>query len=448
MKKKYFGTDGIRGVAYEHPMEPNFLEKLSCAIFESSKIHLRKIIIGRDTRVSGTMIEQTIVKTFINMGVDCTTIGIVSTPILSFYTKINHFDLGIMITASHNPYHDNGIKIFDRNGEKLSDKNELLIEKSIGKKLVFKKCKVGKIVKEKIYFDKYLAFLSSNLPRKINLKKIKIFLDCANGSISYIAPNFFKKLGANIVVSSCQPDGKNINKNCGATFPKVLSKLTIKNKADIGLSFDGDADRVMISDENGEILDGDDILLIISNYLHSNKQLKKKCIVSTKMSNLGFRSYLKKKGIDLFLTKVGDRYVVEKMKKVGAVIGGEKSGHIIFSNNGYSGDGILTSLFLLSIIKESNLKMSQISNLFDKVPQKLINLKLKNTPNKILSNNKLKKKINNYLLDNSYLTDILVRKSGTENVLRIMVQCENKSKLNYIIQDISNEVKSIDDKKK
>ena len=322
------------------------------------------------------MIEEALVDTFLILGVDCKSIGVVSTPILAFSTQKYKYDLGIMISASHNEYKDNGIKIFNNYGEKLSDEDELLIEKYLDVNFNNSKNK-GIFVKKEIKIDDYENFLFDKLPTKLNLKKTKIFMDCANGSLSYIAPNFFKNLGANIIEYASNPNGTNINKDCGAMYPENLSKLTKMNNADVGLAFDGDADRVLVSDENGRILNGDDILLSIAIYLNFCKLLKGNCVVSTVMSNLGFRDYLKNIGVELYLTSVGDRYVIEKMKEIGASLGGEQSGHIIFSENGFSGDGILTALFLLCIIKQKRCKMSEINNQFKKTPQKLINFKLK-----------------------------------------------------------------------
>ena len=443
MKKKYFGTDGIRGIANKYPIIPSFLERLVHATFAYKKKKLKKIIIGKDTRISGSMIEKALVDTFLNLGVNCNSIGVVSTPILGFATKKHKYDLGIMISASHNQYQDNGIKIFNSNGEKLSDKDECLIEKNIGKN--FKNTeKKGKFTKKKILINDYKDFLFTNLPNKLNLNNTKIFIDCANGSLSDIAPNFFKNLGANIIEFASNPNGRNINKDCGAMYPENLSKLTKKNRADIGLAFDGDADRVLVSDEKGQILNGDDILLSIVNYLNFCKLLKKNCVVSTLMSNLGFRNYLKRIGVKLYLTSVGDRYVIEKMKEIGAALGGEQSGHIIFSDNGFSGDGILTALYLLSIIKERGCKMSEISNQFKKTPQKLINFELKNKTEKIIGNKVLQQKITQFKENKKFVTDILLRKSGTENLLRFMVQCSNVNQLDFIIKDVKKTIEKID----
>ena len=444
MKKKYFGTDGVRGIANEYPIIPSFLKKLAFAIFKYKKKELRKIIIGKDTRISGSMIEKALVDAFLILGVDCTSIGVVSTPILAFSTKKYKYDLGIMISASHNEYKDNGIKIFNNCGEKLSDEDELLIEKYLDANLN-NSMKKGIFVEKKIKLDDYESFLFDKLPTKLDLKKIKIFMDCANGSLSYIAPNFFKNLGANVIEYASNPNGTNINKDCGAMYPEKLSKLTKLNHADVGLAFDGDADRVLVSDEKGQILNGDDILLSIATHLNFCKLLKGNCVVSTVMSNLGFRDYLKNIGVKLYLTSVGDRYVIEKMKEIDASLGGEQSGHIIFSENGFSGDGILTALFLLCIIEQKKFKMSEISSQFKKTPQKLINFKLKNAAEKIIENEILQKRIKKFKENDKFITDILLRKSGTENLLRFMVQCNNKDQLDLIIKDVKKTIEKIDD---
>ena len=290
------------------------------------------------------------------------------------------------------------------------------------------------MIYKKPNFDLYKNFILKKFPNitKIN---IKILLDCANGSLHSFAPGFFKDFGAKVIKYGCKPNGININKNCGAMFPNKLSELTVKNKADLGLSFDGDADRVIVSDEKGNIIDGDIILAAISKF-YTGKG-KKNSIVSTKMSNLSFREFLKKNNIKLYLTDVGDRYVIKKMKSSKIDLGGEPSGHIIFSENGYCGDGILTSLYLIDIILKKKFKFSYLSeNLFSKNFQKLVNLKLKNQVEDIMSNSFIKTKIETL---SKVFPDIdyLIRKSGTENLLRIMVQSKNKNDAQKFLKDIT-----------
>ncbi len=442
MKKKYFGTDGIRGEFNKFPIIPSFFYKLAVALSNSKK-KVKKVLIGKDTRESCKFIEQSLLNGFNFAEISSQFIGIVSTPVLSFYTKLMNYDYGIMISASHNPYTDNGIKIFKNNGEKLNDKEELRIET-----LINRVSDNNKIIKEKIYYKKldleeYKNSILKKFPK--GEKKIKILLDCANGSVSKLAPIFFKEVGAEVIKYSYKPNGKNINKNCGAMFPNRLAELTKKHNADIGLSFDGDADRVIISDERGEILDGSIILAAILKFQKFGSPKKIKSIVSTYMSNLSFREFLKKSKIKLYLTNVGDRYVIEEMKKKKSILGGEPSGHIIFSENGYCGDGILTSMHIINIISSRKIKLSYLrNNLFKNCYQKLVNLKLKNEPEKIIMQKEFNETLN-FVNKNYKEIDYLIRKSGTENLLRIMVQSKNKNHLEKVLKLVISLIKKLDD---
>ena len=351
-------------------------------------------MIGRDTRLSGVSIEKALRDGFKFKNVKCDFIGVVSTPMISFTQKLLKYDFGIIISASHNPYYDNGIKIFKMNGEKLSDEEEIKIEKYFDKITTTPIMSTSLVSYKKFDINMYQNFLKDKF-KQLNLFGIKVLIDCANGSVYKFAPNFFKKFGCKVICYSNKPNGKNINKNCGATFPDRLSRLTIKHKANIGLSFDGDADRVVIADENGDIIDGDKALAIICRF--NNRNIKSfKSIVSTKMSNLAFRNFIKKLKIKLFLSNVGDRYVIDKMKKNKSKLGGEPSGHIIFSENGYCGDGILTSIYIMNILRSNKVKLSELSNsLYKNNYQRLVNVKTKNNPDLILKKlpiNRIKKK--------------------------------------------------------
>lgn len=445
MRKKLFGTDGIRGEVNKFPIKNEYLQNIAVSIINSQSGKIKNVIIGKDTRDSCDMIEKALASGFNSLNVGCSSIGIVSTPILSFYTKKLNFSLGIMISASHNPYMDNGIKLFDGNGEKITEEVEEKIENyffsstkksSLNEKLDFLK----------INLNEYEDFLKINVPGNLNIRGMKIYLDCANGSLSKIAPEIFRKLGADVLFNGCNPNGFNINNNCGAMFPKILSENTVKTNSDIGFSYDGDADRVIISDEKGKILDGDDILVSVSTYLKKKELLDCDHIVTTKMSNLGFREYLQKKGINVFLTKVGDKNVIEEMKRIKATIGGEQSGHTIFASNGYCGDGLLTSFFMLAIMREFNCRCSKIGNLFKKYPQKLINIKLKVKPEKIIKNKDLINIVDEFLKNKKFKTEILIRRSGTENLVRLMVQCNDKSQLQFILNVVQKKINEINNK--
>ena len=347
-----------------------------------------------------------------------------------------------MISASHNPHYDNGIKIFKKNGEKLNDREEITIEKIIDSLVIKPNLRKKKIINKNLDFESY----KKSILEKFSKKKFstKIALDCANGSVSKIAPQFFKEIGCDVIKHSSKPNGININKNCGAMFPKRISRLTRQTRSDIGLSFDGDADRVIISDEKGKILDGDQIIAAIVMYYRFKKNYKIKSIVSTFMCNISFREFLKKLKISLYLTNVGDRYVIQKMKRAKIYLGGEQSGHIIFSDNGYCGDGILTAMFIINIISSQKIKLSKFTeDLFLKSPQKLINIKTQKDSEQIIKHPEMIKVLKNIKKKYKKL-DYLIRKSGTENLLRIMVQSKDKNEVNEVLKVLVNLVKDLD----
>ena len=433
MKKKYFGTDGIRGTAYEFPMNSDFLYNLARAIKSNDK-SVSRILIGMDTRESCKYIKNSLVNGFISCGVSCECIEVVSTPILCFYTKSSNYDLGIMISASHNPYKDNGLKIFKKNGEKLSDEEELSVEEKILTKQKIK-TEDGIIKNPFKDFSEYEDFLLDKVTLPTNRLNNNIVMDCANGSLWNFAPRFFKKLNFNLVTYGCLPNGNNINQGCGALEHRKLSEMTLKSNSDLGISFDGDADRVIICDNKGNIIDGDFILAIIA-YSLKKKGNEKISIVSTTMSNFSFRQYIKNLNIKLSLSDVGDRYVVEKMKNSNSFVGGEPSGHIIFSDNSYCGDGILTALYVIGILEKEKKKLSDLCELlFTKTPQKLLNFKLTDNYGELLSSSKVAKLIKRY---ENKGCEIILRKSGTENVLRLMIQSHVESDINNFIKLFSN----------
>ncbi len=439
--KKYFGTDGIRGKVGSFPIVQSFFFKLAISLAKSKK-NIKKIIIGKDTRLSCSLIENALCSGFSSVGIKSDFIGIVSTPILSFYTNSFKYDYGIMISASHNPYHDNGIKIFKKNGEKLKDQEEVRIEKILDSLHIKPNLKKKQIINKVFNLESYKKAILNKFSQK--KFRIKVALDCANGSVFDIAPQFFSEIGCEVIKYSSKPNGININKNCGAMYPKRIARLTKQTRADIGLSFDGDADRVIISDERGQILDGDIIMAAIAYYTRLKNNFKIKSVVSTHMSNIGLRDFLKKLKIKLYLTNVGDRYVIEKMKQAKIYLGGEQSGHIIFSDNGYCGDGILTSMFIIDIICRTKIKLSKLTEgLFFKSPQKLKNMKTKTNCEKIIKNQEMIKILRNIKINYKNL-DCLIRKSGTENLLRIMVQSKNKNEVNEVLKVLVNLVKKLD----
>ena len=441
MKKKYFGTDGIRGKVGKYPITQTFFFKLAISLARSKK-NIKKIIIGKDTRLSCSLFENAIFNGFSFVKIKSDFIGVVSTPILSFYTNLLKYDYGIMISASHNPYYDNGIKIFKKNGEKLNDREEVKIEKILDSLNIKPNLRRKNIENKVLNFESY----KKGILKKFSQDKfrMKIALDCANGSAFKIAPQFFKEIGCDVIKYSSKPNGININKNCGAMYPKKIARLTKQIKADIGLSFDGDADRVIISDEKGQVLDGDIIIAAIAKYYGLKKKIKIKSVVSTYMCNIGFRDFLKKLKIKLHLTKVGDRYVIQKMKEANVKLGGEQSGHIIFSDNGYCGDGILTAMFIINVMSMQKIELSKLTeNLFLKSSQKLVNIKTKIESEKIIKHPEMNKALKNIKVKNTNL-DYLIRKSGTENLLRIMVQSKNKNEVSEVLKTLVNLVKKLD----
>ncbi|MFL2661655.1 MAG: phosphoglucosamine mutase [Alphaproteobacteria bacterium] len=442
MKKKYFGTDGIRGKFNQFPMTTLFFFSLTEAIKKTKK-NLKKVLIGKDTRMSGSSIENDLFNGFKIVGVEVDKAGIISTPMLSYYTKKKKYDLGIMISASHNPYQDNGLKVFNSSGEKLTDDEEIKVEKNIVlKNHNFPTKKINLSSDKK--FSEYEENLLKRFRTITNFRQ-KIVLDCANGSLFDLGPRIFKKLKLNHINYFTSPDGKNINKKCGATFPEELSRLTLKNNADLGISFDGDADRVIFCDNKGQIIDGDFILALLATSLKKNNKLENGIVVSTKMCNLGLREFLKKEKIKLTLSDVGDRYVVEEMKQKQGLLGGEQSGHIIFAENSYCGDGIFTALEVIEILNQMKCSLNEAcSRLFKKYPQRLVNLKLKNNPYEILNKNNIKMLLRQNKKQKE--SEVLLRKSGTENLLRLMVQGKCERKVNSIIEQFVSEIRKIDEK--
>ena len=452
MKKKYFGTDGIRGQVNEYPIRSDFIFKLSFSLSEylnsvNGTKSKKKVLIGKDTRASCRMIESSLISGFTAAGIDCITIGEVPTPLVSFLTRHLNCELGIMISASHNPYFDNGVKLFKSNGTKLTDSEELKIEKILKNTCDLNYCcakKIGTEIKYKSAFIEYTKSIKKIIPKNIKFNNLKVVMDCANGSASEIAPKIFKELNINTITMFNKPNGKNINSGCGSLFPDILKKNVLLNNADIGFAFDGDADRLIVIDERGNLINGDKILAIVGSSLQKQDKLKGQGLIATKMSNYGLKDYLKKRDINLFECEVGDRYVIEEMKKRKCNLGGEQSGHIIFSDFSSTGDALLSALQILTILKMEKKKISEILVDFKDIPQKLINLRLNNNLNVIYKNKSLHELINELNNDLGEKGMVLVRKSGTENILRIMVQSYKDDLKEETIKKIESFIKKID----
>ncbi|MFT4303282.1 MAG: phosphoglucosamine mutase [Candidatus Woesearchaeota archaeon] len=446
-KRKYFGTDGIRGKANQYPMVPELILQLGKALGyvirnktknnnNSNKIKL-KIIIGKDTRTSGYMFEAALQAGIVSSGVDVLLVGPLPTPAIAHLTKSMNADAGIMISASHNPANDNGIKIFDSEGFKLPDKMEYEIEK-IMDNLKYNSKYIGKAKRIDEAMGRYIEFAKASINSN-SLRGMKIVIDCANGAAYHVAPKIFEELGAEIITINNKPEGYNINLNCGAQFPKNLSKTVKKEKAHLGIALDGDADRIILIDEKGNILSGDHILALLSLQFKKENKLKNNKIAITVMSNYGLKKYLEKHKIDYIETKVGDKYVIEEIKRNKLNLGGEQSGHIIMSDYTTTGDGIICGLHIANILKNTKIKLSELSKIIKLYPQILINIKVKNKPDiNSLNSYKIIKK---YEQEINGKGRILVRYSGTENLCRVMVEHINIKKTKEIAQKISNEIK-------
>ena len=438
---KIFGTDGIRCLVNEEPLSAETCLKISKTVAfllkKKNSVNSR-VVICKDTRLSGYLYEPLVTAGFISMGMDVILVGPLPTPAVPLMIKTLRADLGVMITASHNTYEYNGLKFFNNQGVKLSSAIEKKVEKIISNnkeysKIINKTYKSGKAKRLEDASGRYSEFLKSTLSKKEKTSTLKIILDCANGATYNIAPSLFWELGHKVISINDKPDGININQKCGAVNTKELSKHVLKNKADIGFAFDGDGDRIIVIDEKGNEVDGDKIIALFSKYFVSkNKKFNKKDIIITTMSNMGLEIYLKEKlKLGVRRTEVGDINVINKMKSVNALLGGEQSGHIIFSEYSNTGDGILAALKIMEILISSKIKTSKLFNLYKDYNQKKINLKYV-TKSKILT--KSMDAINKSKLFNNNKIRSLVRFSGTEPLIRILVEGKDKEivKKNFI----------------
>jgi len=441
MTKKYFGTDGIRGTANKFPMTAEIALKVGMAVgakFTNGN-HRHRVVIGKDTRLSGYVIEPALTAGFAAVGMDVFLVGPVPTPAVSMLTKSMRADIGIMISASHNPYHDNGIKIFTRDGHKLSDELEKEIEALIDGDLtqyLAKSENFGRVKRLDDASNRYIEFVKNSFPKDKNLNHLKIVVDCANGAAYSIAPKIFWELGAEVISIGAEPDGFNINEKCGSTHPELLRQKVLEHKADIGIALDGDADRVLIIDEKGKIIDGDKIIALIAEKLHDRGELKGDMVVITQMSNLALENYLNYIGVSTIRTNVGDRYVLEEMRKSGYNFGGEQSGHIVLSDYSTTGDGLVAALQVLSAICVAKKPASEVLNLFELAPQILKNVKFESGKKNPLE----EKSVQDFIAEKSQTLGnegrILVRKSGTENLIRVMIEGKNQAQIEKIADDI------------
>ncbi|MBS3137798.1 phosphoglucosamine mutase [Candidatus Woesearchaeota archaeon] len=446
MERKLFGTDGIRGIANIYPMTAEIALKLGQAVAKvliNEKKSSPKVIIGKDTRVSGYIFENALTAGLCSMGVLVYLVGPMPTPAIAHLTKSFAADAGIVISASHNPAADNGIKVFSADGFKLPDNVEQKIEQIILSNNISTEHiigdKVGKAYRIEDARGRYIEFAKGTI-NNLSLKGLKIVLDCAHGAAYKVAPLIFKELGAEVIIINNTPNGLNINDNAGAMHPELLKKYVLENKAALGIALDGDADRVILMDEAGNIINGDYILAIIALFLKEKKQLSKNTVVATVMSNLGLIQLCKENKIQFVQVKVGDRYVIEEMQNSGAIIGGEQSGHIILSEYTTTGDGTIAALQVLRIMKEKKKKLSELASVLKEYPQVIINVEVKQkTPlEKLPAVSKKIKEVENKLADNGR---VLVRYSGTQNCCRIMVEGQDKKEITNYADQIAAELK-------
>ena len=445
---KLFGTDGIRGIANEYPMTTEVALNVSRAIAYLSKRegHAPRIIIGKDTRLSGDMFESAIISGICSMGVNAISVGVIPTPGIAFLTHSMRADAGIVISASHNPSQDNGIKIFNSDGFKLSDEKENQIEELIFannmEKLHPVPKELGKVSRLDDAVGRYVDFLKSTFPQQINPEGIKVVLDCSNGATYRVAPEVFAELGVEITTLFNQPDGKNINLNCGSQHPEILAAEVLRKRADVGFAFDGDGDRVIAVDNKGNVLTGDRMLAICSAILKKEGKLKNNLVVRTVMSNLGLSVAFQGLGIDSVFAQVGDRFVLEEMLAHGAIIGGEDSGHLIFLQHHTTGDGLITALQVMAAMKKEDKPLSELARIMTVFPQKLINIDVKRKPEietvpEIMAAIKqAEKKMGNK-------GRVLVRYSGTQSMCRVMVEGPTKKETETYCRQIADVVKKI-----
>jgi len=442
-KKKYFGTDGIRGKANTSTMNAMLAVNIGMAAakFFTRGNHTHHVLIGKDTRLSNYTIEPALTAGFLSIGMNVYLTGPIPTPGVSALVSSMRCDVGVMISASHNHYTDNGIKIFGPDGRKLSDNEEIKIENLIDSKLkkLVKSENLGRAKRIDDAGGRYIEYLKSKISRSLRLDNLKIVVDCANGAAYKVAPKILWELGAEVIPMNIDPDGTNENKDSGSTYPDNLIKKVKEEKADIGIALDGDADRCILVDENGNLINGDKILAIIATYWKENNSLYNNTVVGTIMTNKALENYLLENNIELIRTKVGDRNIIKEMKSKEFIIGGEPSGHIILNNHSSTGDGILASLEVLGIMKTKKRKLSTLSNIYKPFPQIIQNYPLKKDQDVEKLINKVQKKIKRLLNYNQ--ARLIIRKSGTENKIRIMSEANDMETTKYNVQEVLKIIK-------
>lgn len=446
MARRYFGTDGIRGQSNVFPMTPDLAMRVGIAVgtlFRRGN-HRHRVVIGKDTRLSGYMLENALVAGFTAAGLDVFLLGPIPTPAVAMLTRSLRADIGVMISASHNPFADNGIKLFGPDGYKLSDELEMEIEELLDKDLYSQLAKPAEIGRAKrvdgdIY--RYIEFVKRTLPRDVTLHGLRIAIDCANGAAYKVAPTALWELGADVVTIGNEPNGTNINLDCGSTSPQALQKKVHEVRADIGIALDGDADRVIIVDENGAIVDGDQLMAVIGESWAEDQLLRGGGIVATIMSNLGLERYLDSKGLTLARTKVGDRYVVEHMRHHDFNVGGEQSGHIVLSDFGTTGDGLVAALQILARVKRLGIPVSEVCRRFEPVPQLLRNVRF--SGGKPLDDIIVRQAIESAEAELRGKGRLVIRPSGTEPLIRVMAEGDDRTQIERIVGDLCGVISNV-----
>ncbi len=444
--RAYFGTDGIRGRANKHPMTAEVALRVGLAagkLFRSADDRRHLVVIGKDTRLSGYMLEPALVAGFTSVGMDVRLFGPLSTPGVAMMTRSMRADLGVMISASHNDYADNGIKLFGPDGYKLSDEMELQIESFMTEGLqegLAEPRELGRVRRIDDAQARYVEIAKATFPRRLNLNGLRVVIDCANGAAYKVAPLALYELGAEVIEVGVNPNGTNINEECGSTHPHAMAEAVRKYRADIGIALDGDADRLVICDERGLVVDGDQIMAIIASAWAAQDRLNGGGVVATVMSNLGFERFLTGKGLKLERTKVGDRYVVERMREGGFNLGGEQSGHVVLRDYSTTGDGLLAALQVLAVLVQTDKPMSALGRQFEPVPQKLENVRF--SGGEPLAAKPVKDAIADAEARLNGSGRILVRASGTEPLIRIMAEGDDEKLVAQLVKQIAGAVKT------
>ncbi len=443
-----FGTDGIRGRVNEYPMVPDVIVKVAMAAAQVilKKAHHRRVLIGKDTRLSGYMIETALTSGFTSMGLDVYLVGPMPTPAIAYLTRAMRMDAGVVVSASHNPFQDNGIKFFGPDGFKLPDAIEQQIEKLVQSEKALQKRpspeKIGKARRIEDAAGRYIEFVKSILPRGFTLDGLRVVVDCANGAAYRVMPVVLEELGAEVIKLGCNPDGKNINRDCGSTDITALKEEVLRTGAHIGIAHDGDADRAVFVDEKGGLVDGDMVLALWAKEMKKHGQLKKDTVVATVMTNLGIEKHLQERGIILVRTRVGDRYVVEEMLRGGYNLGGEQSGHIIFLDHQSTGDGPVTAMKMLYLLKKRERPLSELVSDIFIYPQVLENVKVRDKA--IVDSPEVKDSIEQAVKSLDGKGRVLVRPSGTEPKIRIMVEGIDYEQCQALARSIARKIKKVE----